>query len=223
MKRNGRIIVYIINKTNSTILLCAPKLETNTPKKNPQHIEIKSLDFVKIFPYTTHRMHTKKQKQVNPINPSKEAELSDKILRLGAELENIRKRTEQDKINLIGFANANLIIDILPVLDNFNRAALHSPKTQDESYNNWVVGIKAIEKQLEDVLKQNGLDEIPINIGDVFNHNLHEAVSHEVSEAPLDTVSEIVETGYKYNDKILRPVKVKVSAGKKITPPLAGL
>lgn len=168
-------------------------------------------------------MKTKKIKRKMAVENQEVEDIRQQLVRLQADFENYRKRTDAQKLDLVRFANAELINQFLPVLDNFKRAALHFPKTQDESYNNWVVGIKAIEKQLEEVLRQNGLEEISVNVGDVFNHNLHEAVSHEVSEAPLDSVTEIVETGYKYNDKILRPAKVKVSAGKKITPPTAGL
>jgi len=155
------------------------------------------------------KKHIQPKKDSNAITP----DIQDQLLRVQAELDNFRKRTEQEKISLIKYANTNLISDILPVLDNFKRAATHAPHTSDPQMTNWIIGITAIEKQLEDVLKQVGMEEISVHAGDLFDHNRHEAISHDPSDAPENTVITIVESGYTLGDRILRPTKVRVSAG----------
>lgn len=138
----------------------------------------------------------------------------DQIKRLSAELENSRKRHEQDKMAYILHANRGLILEILPVLDNFKRAAEHAPQSDDAVMQNWIVGIKAVEKQLEEILKQAGVSEVPAQAGQPFDHHLHEAISHEPSSQPIDTIIAVIETGYQLNHQLLRPAKVRVSAGQ---------
>src|SRR3990167_8028386 len=104
-------------------------------------------------------MNTKKIKKKLVDNNQEVENLRQQLVRLLADFENYRRRADSQKLELIKFSNAELINQFLPVLDNFKRAAQHAPQTQDENYNNWVVGMKAIEKQLEDVLRQNGLEE----------------------------------------------------------------
>lgn len=158
-------------------------------------------------------MKTKKHVQSKKDTVVVAPDFKEQLLRSQAELDNFRKRTEQEKSLLIKYAHANMISDILPVLDNFKRAATHAPQTTDPQMTNWIIGITAIEKQLEDVLKQVGVEEIPVRIGDLFDHNRHEAISHEPNDAPENTVITIIETGYTLGDRIIRPAKVKVSAG----------
>ena len=157
----------------------------------------------------------KKQTQSKKNIETLKCNMKDQLLRAQAEFDNFRKRTEQERMSLIKFANAQIVSDILPVLDNFKRAAHHAPKTADTSITNWIIGIDAIEKQLEDVLGQVGLEEVPVHIGDMFNHNVHEAISHDIHDAPEDTIIDIIEPGYTFNERLLRPVKVRVSSGNK--------
>lgn len=134
-------------------------------------------------------------------------------MRVQAEFDNFRKRSEASQAQFIHFATAELISQLLPVQDNFKRAASHAPQTQEPSAQNWIIGIKAIEKQLEEALKQNGLEEIEAEAGQNFNPTLHEAISHEPSQQSANTIIAVIETGYKLRDKILRPAKVRVSSG----------
>ena len=145
----------------------------------------------------------KKKKNIQHSEENKISELTDQLLRKQAEIENICKRFESEKISIFKYANENLILDLLPVLDNFKRSTDHLPK--DLAENNWAKGIKLIEKQLEDVLTQNGLERIDAKIGDEFDHNIHEAIEGEGNK-----ISEIVLDGYKLNEKIIRPTKIKV-------------
>ncbi|TSC92218.1 MAG: molecular chaperone GrpE [Candidatus Berkelbacteria bacterium Licking1014_85] len=152
----------------------------------------------------------KKKKNIQHSEENKISELTDQLLRKQAEIENICKRFESEKISIFKYANENLILDLLPVLDNFKRSTDHLPK--DLAENNWAKGIKLIEKQLEDVLTQNGLERIDAKIGDEFDHNIHEAIENLPADrqGEGDKISEIVLDGYKLNEKIIRPTKIKV-------------
>lgn len=162
----------------------------------------------------TNIMKTKKIKKKSAVGNQAVEDLHQQLVRLQADFENYRKRSDEQKFDLVKFANAELINQFLPVLDNFKRAANHAPKGNNESESNWIVGIQAIEKQIEDILARNGLVEIKIEKGQPFDHTLHEAISHEPSELPADTIIESVENGYLLYEKIIRPSKVRVSSGQ---------
>jgi molecular chaperone GrpE len=159
----------------------------------------------------------KNQQKSEPIEPNQTpdvtATLKDQLLRSQAELENFRKRMLDERQTTIKFANADLIMQLLPVLDNFKRAAAHAPQTQDSAVTGWITGIRAVERQLEDILKSMGLIEIETVPGHPFDAKIHEAIAHEPSQQPEDTVTKVVETGYLLHDKVLRPAKVNVSSG----------
>jgi len=133
----------------------------------------------------------------------------DRALRAQAELENMRKRFETDRQNLLRYGQEGLISSLLPVLDNFERATQHVPADQQES--SWVVGIQYIQKNLHDVLEAEGLKEIAVKVGDHFDAHQHEALSVADSEAPDDQILTIVNKGYTLHGKLLRPVQVVVS------------
>jgi len=121
---------------------------------------------------------------------------------------NLKRRIENDIRELAQFSNADLITKILPVLENFRRAFRHIPKEKQE--DEWVKGIKQVEKQLEDTLKGEGLERIEV-LGKEFDPNICEAVAYENSKTHKDCeIIEVIENGYKLKDKILKPAKVKV-------------
>lgn len=136
-------------------------------------------------------------------------ELKASLLRAQADFDNYRKRADEQKLNLLKFANEDLILEILPVLDNFRRSTEHIPtEIQD---NNWVQGMKLVEKQLEDILAQSGLKKIEVKVGDQFDPQLHEAISCEKSDKfTEDKILQIIEDGHTLNDKVIRHAKVKV-------------
>lgn len=162
-------------------------------------------------------MNTKKTKDKLSKGDGELESLQQQLIRLQADFDNYQKRAEMQKFELIKYANAELINQILPVLDNFKRATSQAPKVEDLGAINWITGIQAIEKQIEKILSENGLLEIQIEKGQHFDPNIHEAISHEPNDLPVDTIIETVETGYKLNDKVLRPAKVRVSSGKEKT------
>jgi molecular chaperone GrpE len=135
------------------------------------------------------------------------ASLRDAQLRKLAEFENFRKRTEREKADYFRFALADLVRDLLPVLDNFERALGHAPAAGDDEYR---LGIDLIYRQLAETLKRRGLREVA-TVGP-FDPNVHEAVAREESaEVEPNTILEVLQRGYYLNDRLLRPAFVKVA------------
>ncbi len=160
-----------------------------------------------------------KTKKIDPTDNPILTEFENKIeeLTLGwqrcqADFQNYRRQTEEDKKRLIKMANADLMLEILPVLDNFQLAAKHVPAELEQ--NNWTQGIKQIEKQLENILESSGL--VKVNTIDCqFDPNFHEAIEHVASDKPEDMIVDVAQAGYIFDDICLRPAKVKVSKGQK--------
>ena len=133
-------------------------------------------------------------------------ELKNQLLRLQADFVNYKNRTEREKSNSIILANEGLILKLLPVLDNFNRAFTHV-NIEDETIKGFVM----IKEQFESVLKSEMVEEIESD-GAVFDPNLHNAVMTESKEGVKSgIVLETFEKGYKIKDKVIRPSMVKVS------------
>jgi molecular chaperone GrpE len=127
-----------------------------------------------------------------------------------ADLENSRKRMEEEKRQFGKFALEGFIEELLPVIDNFYRATEHIPDEQKEA--GWVTGILYIQKQLADTLAQRGVTEISAKVGDQFDPHRHEAIATENNpEIPDDHIIEIKNRGYMLHDRVLRPAHVVVS------------
>lgn len=129
-----------------------------------------------------------------------------------ADFVNYKKAQENEKRAFLEFANADLIFEILPVLDNFNAAWKVLPKELEE--NAWVAGIGHVKNQLENILKNRGVEEVS-KVGEEFNPQIHEAVE-KVEEKTEEKskkiiIKEILQKGYKLNGQILRPAKVRVN------------
>ncbi|MFH0775996.1 MAG: nucleotide exchange factor GrpE [Patescibacteria group bacterium] len=137
-----------------------------------------------------------------------DSDFEEKYLRALAELENFRKQVERDRAERAKFANANCLAAILPVLDNFKRAAAHLPENLQK--DDWAVGISAIEKQFESTLENLGLRKITVEPGESLDANRHEAIAVGPGEA--GKILEIIDDGYELNGKILRAAKVRVGA-----------
>ena len=134
-------------------------------------------------------------------------ELEEGWKRTQADFENYRKRTEEQRGEIL--MKAEFLAKITPVLDNFRRAFKHSP--DDE----FARGIKQIEKQLEDILTSEGLKKIPAEIGAKFDPLIHEAISCEGNKRiPADHIIAETESGWIFNGKVIKPAKVRVSKGK---------
>lgn len=141
----------------------------------------------------------------NKVNSEIE-ELKNQLLRLQADFVNYKNRTEREKSNSIILANEGLILKLLPVLDNFNRAFAHVNLEDDA-----VKGFVMIKDQFETILKSEMVEEIESD-GATFDPNLHNAVMTESKEGvESGIVIETFEKGYKIKDKVIRPSMVKVS------------
>jgi molecular chaperone GrpE len=135
-------------------------------------------------------------------------QLKDRYLRTLADFENVRKRTEREKADFFRYAIGGVLKDILPVLDNFDRALDHAAEG-DEFHK----GVLLIYKQLFDVLQKHGLKAIDES-GVHFDPNIHEAVVREEDDTvPSHTVTAILQRGYFLHDRLLRPALVKVAVG----------
>lgn len=139
----------------------------------------------------------------------KEAEeYKDRLLRLQADFENFKKRTQKEKESLVTYASENLVTEILPSLDSFDRAL---EVEVDENSKALYEGVEMVYNQLIDVLKKNGLEEVDC-LNKKFDHNCHHAVvQQESDDHEEDTVIQVLGKGYKYKDKVIRPSMVMVS------------
>lgn len=141
-------------------------------------------------------------------------EINDKYLRLYSEFENYRKRTNKERLEMIENASESLIKDILPIVDDFERAlqTMEKEKEEDEKVKNTKEGMTLIYKKLLSTLERKGLK--PINAkGEMFDENLHEAVSQLPAQNEEDKgkVFDEVQKGYYLNNKVIRYSKVVVS------------
>lgn len=135
-------------------------------------------------------------------------QLRNRYLRTLADFENYRKRSDREKADFFKHALANVFREILPVLDNFDRALEHAEEGDD-----FHKGVLLIYKQLFNVLEKHGLR--PINQAGVhFDPNIHEAVIREEDPSvPNHTVVAVLQNGYFLHDRLLRPAMVKVAVG----------
>ncbi len=136
---------------------------------------------------------------------------NDAFLRLTAEYQNYRRRVEKEKQELIKFGNEKLVVDLLKVLDNFDRA-LSAVDYDCEENKNLISGIEMIRKSLNDLLNDYGVQSIEA-VGQIFDPVLHHAVMTEAAEgvAP-ETILDEFQKGYTLNQKVIRPSMVKVAA-----------
>lgn len=138
----------------------------------------------------------------------KQKELEKENLRLKADMENLRKRVFKEKTEYARYANENLLGDIIPVCDNFERATQIT--TDDPEMEKFLKGFKMVHDQLNYVMKNAGLEPIEA-VGKAFDPNIHEAAEVvEDSEAEAGTVIDVIRTGYKFGDKVVRPALVRV-------------
>ena len=133
----------------------------------------------------------------------------DKFLRLFAEFENYKRRTAKERIELFSTASEEVMISLLPVLDDFDRASAEIEKDKD---NEIFKGVLLIKNKLFDSLKSKGLNLIVVNKGDVFNADNHEAVTQipAPSKDMKGKIIDVIEKGYKLGEKVIRYPKVVI-------------
>ena len=131
--------------------------------------------------------------------------------RCQADFDNYRKRQDESRKQLKDFMLEDIALQILPVVDNFEMSLQHIP--EDQKKGAWVQGILHIQRQLETVLKDNGIEEIEAKIGDEFDPNFHEAIHQETEKSEQKSgnkIKKIISKGYRIGDKVIRAVKVIV-------------
>lgn len=141
-----------------------------------------------------------------------EAELhkeKDKFTRLFAEFENYKRRTAKERLELLTSAGQDVMLSMLPVLDDFDRALVEISKSEDE---NLLRGVELIHSKFLNTLRSKGLEQIQVATADPFDSDIHEAITQ--TTAPTEDlrgkVLDVVEKGYKLGDKIIRYPKVVV-------------
>lgn len=146
----------------------------------------------------------KKEEQSSPAEELKGA--NDRYLRLLAEYDNYRKRSQKEKENAWTSAKADTAKEFLPVYDNLERAL--KQETADEAY---AKGVQMIMTQLKNVLEKLGIEEIPAQ-GETFDPNVHNAVMHiDDEELGENVVAEVFQAGFRIGDKVIRHAMVKVA------------
>jgi molecular chaperone GrpE len=137
------------------------------------------------------------------------AKEKDKFLRLFAEFENYKRRTTKERIELFKTANQEVLLAMLPVLDDFDRAIIEINKSEDESL---VKGVELIHEKLKNTLVTKGLEQVDVKAGDVFNADFAEAITQipAASEKLKGNIVDVLEKGYKLGDKIIRFPKVVI-------------
>jgi molecular chaperone GrpE len=134
-------------------------------------------------------------------------ELTDALQRERADVINVRRRHDEQIASLKTIVKASVVRDLLPVLDNFERALKHVPKELED--NDYIKGVQGVVKQFEKTLEEIGVKRIK-TVGEVFDPVLHEAVSMEDGDGATEVVSEELQAGYKLGDEIIRHAMVRV-------------
>jgi len=164
----------------------------------------------------------------------KEKDLEKEIERLKKEIEKLKKEKEEyltgwqrERANHLNYikeekerlkeflelANEGLVLKLLSVLDSFKRA--EDSISQDLKGNQIIQGFLQIKNQLKEILEKEGLEEIQVEVGEKFNPEIHEAVGTiETKDLPEDVIAQVLEKGYKFKGRVIRPAKVKLSSKK---------
>ena len=174
-----------INETEENPEVVEEKVEVKKEKKNKHKEKIEALE-------------------------KQNAELKDKLLRNAAELENFKRRTNEERIKDRKYASCDLVNDLVSILTNLDKCV--NMETEDPMLKNFLIGFKMIDNQLFDRLYQDGLEEIKVEVGMDFDPNIHHAIeTTENVDFEPNKITEVVQKGYKYKDRIIKPAMVKVN------------
>lgn len=135
------------------------------------------------------------------------AELTDALQRERADVMNVRRRHEEQITGLRSVVKAAVVRDLLPVIDNFERALKHVP--QELEGNDYIKGVQGVVRQFEQTLEDLGVERIK-TVGEPFNPTYHEAVSTEDGDGAQEVVTEELQSGYTLGDEVIRHAMVKV-------------
>lgn len=139
-------------------------------------------------------------------------ELTQALQRERADSLNLKRRTEEERAQMADFYKAMIVSELLPALDNLERALMHAPK--DLKGHDYVKGVQSVAKQFDLALSQLGVERIK-TVGEHFDPHLHEAVHLDDGEGEHEIVTEELQAGYKIGDEVIRHATVKVKMEKK--------
>ncbi|MDR2724166.1 MAG: nucleotide exchange factor GrpE [Holosporaceae bacterium] len=143
--------------------------------------------------------------------------LKNNLLRKAAESENLRKRLEKEKEETVKYSNTKFARDLLSVVDNFERVMENSASISEQIETNadlkaLLEGILLCRKEIISIFKKHGISKTEVNEGDAFNPEIHQAMCElECSDQEAGSIIKIFQTGYTYNDRLLRPAMVSVA------------
>lgn len=137
------------------------------------------------------------------------AKEKDKFLRLFAEFENFKKRTSKERMDLFKTAGQEVMVSLLPVLDDFDRALKELSKSEDKEM---FKGVELINNKFKETLKNKGLEQIEVGEGDTFDAEVHDAITQipAPNKKLKGKIIDVVEKGFKLGDRIIRHPKVVV-------------
>lgn len=147
--------------------------------------------------------------QIHSINSSKEQEYLAGWQRARAEFENLSKRWQNERITQHSQIKREIVESLIALADNFLSLAKHTP--EELSGDSWAQGVGHVARQFEQLLASHGVELIN-PAGDDFDPKLHEAVEQSELAGPAGVITEVVQPGYKIDDLVIRPAKVKVAA-----------
>jgi molecular chaperone GrpE len=140
------------------------------------------------------------------------AEYLDGWQRARAEFANYRRRQEQQRQQMQAAAKASVLLQLLPVMDDLRRALEAVP--EESEGNPWLSGVEQVQRKWQAALERVGLSVLPVEAGDAFDPNVHEALTHEpCAEMEAGKIIQVVQPGYEIDDTVLRPALVRVSSG----------
>lgn len=183
----------------------APENDKTKNPNSPTETSVPDLD-----PETVMNAFRGLEDELERIGKEKES-LHDQLLRTMADMQNFKRRVEQERQALHLRATESLLQDLLPVLDSFDRTLAAAEKA--ESLDSIKEGVKSVEKQLRTILEGRKLARIA-TVGQKFDENVHEAILVDMeSDQPEGTIVEELEAGYRLGELVLRPARVKVAKG----------
>jgi len=148
------------------------------------------------------------EEQVAALEAERDEHLND-LKRVAAEFENYRKRVARDQESLVARAHERLVKELLPVLDDLERALAAAEEHQEAKLEE---GVRLVHRELADALEREGLAEIETN--GHFDPHVHEALLSQPADAEEGSVIEVVQKGYRLGDRVVRPARVVVAAPK---------
>ncbi|EID75534.1 nucleotide exchange factor GrpE [Imtechella halotolerans] len=178
-------------------------------KMNEETIDNPTLDSTVNNDETAHEGIPQPELTVEEVLQEDLAKEKDKFLRLFAEFENYKKRTAKERIELFKTAGQDVLQSMLPVLDDFDRALVQISKSEEKEL---LKGVELIHGKLLNTLKSKGLEQVEVTASDVFDAEIHEAITQipAPTEELKGKIIDVIEKGYKLGDKIIRFPKVVV-------------